>query len=166
MQLTNAGTGEGVMKTIPAVVPTNTAKAIALLGPNEHFDYNAQQKRASEKHYIAASQAVSDLMLATLSGNALQLVQNASGYAVKAIVMLNKHHCELSSAYYQQKYDKVIAFMLDSNNPKRPLEQLTAMLERLKDAMPPINTEIMYLRLFVDILPRHLYRDLIRNSRR
>jgi hypothetical protein len=93
--------GEEVMKTIPAVVPTNTAVAIALLGPNEHLDYNDQQKRASEKHYIAASHAVCNLMLATLGGNALQLAQNANGDAVKAIVMLNKHHCELSSAYSQ-----------------------------------------------------------------
>ena len=35
------------------------------------------------------------------------------------------------------------------------------MLETLKDAMPPIITGAMYLRLFGDILPRHLYRDLI-----
>jgi hypothetical protein len=153
--------GEEVTKTIPAVVPTNTAVAIALLGPNEHFDCNDQQKRASKKHYIAALQAVCNLMLATLTGNALQLAQNANGDAVKAIVMLNKHHCELSSAYYQLKYDKVKAVKLDSNNPRQPLEQLTAMLETLKDAMPPIITEAMYLCLFVDILPRHLYRDLI-----
>jgi hypothetical protein len=149
------------MLAIPAVVPTNTAVPIALLGPNEHFDYNAQQKRAAEKHYVAASQAVCNLMLATLTGNALQLVQNANGDAVKAIVMLNKHHWALSSAYYQQKYDKIRLFKLDSNNPRKPLQQFTALLETVKDAMPPIITEVMYLRLFVDILPRQLYQDLI-----
>jgi hypothetical protein len=50
---------------------------------------------------------------------------------------------------------------LDSNNPRKPLQQFTALLETVKDAMPPIITEVMYLRLFVDILPRQLYQDLI-----
>ena len=107
-----------------------------------------------------------NLMMATLTGNDLQLVQHANGDAVKAIVLFNKHHCELSSAYYQQKHDKIKLFNLDSNNPRKPLEQFTAMLETVKDAMPPIITEAMYLRLFVDILPRNLYRDLILDSRR
>ena len=78
------------MLATSAVAPINTAVATALLVPHEHFDYNDRPKLACQKHFIAASQAICNVLMNTLSGNALMLVQNSNGDAVKAFTLLNK----------------------------------------------------------------------------
>jgi len=117
--------GEEVVMATPTVAPINTAVSIVLLGPNGYFDYNERQKSACQKHYLAGSQALCNVLMNTLGGNALLLVQNSNGDAVRALTLLNKHHCELSSAYYQETHNKLKGFSLHpSSNPRKPLETL------------------------------------------
>jgi len=125
--------GEEAMAATPAVAPINTAVATAFLGPTE-FDYNDRQKSACQKYYIAASQASCNVLMKTLSGNALMLVQHSNGDAVKALTLLNKQHCELSSAHYQSKYDHMMVFRLGSfTNPRNSLETCSALLQTVEE---------------------------------
>jgi hypothetical protein len=98
----------------------------------------------------------------TLTGNALMLIQTTNEYALQALSLLNKHHCEQITSFYQTTFNALRGFRLQSTtNPRKPLGIFSELLNTVKDAKPAIITDKLYFVLFIDILPRDAYRDLI-----